>query len=242
MPPTFPRQCWSSFVRTLLAVVAAFLALPASARSQAPTVITPVPMVLDFEPLSTASGCGANTITTYGGLSWAGWGAMNKVECGAAESFGPRNGYWYGATSGIRTGYIQLPEFSDPFGALGAQISIGGTFDLLDAWLTAAWTTSLHVTVSGYNGTTLVGTRSFMLDYTAPLHADFNLFGITSAHFRAFDGVVNYELGGIGNIVVIDDLSVVTYPTVVPEPATLLLVASGLAMIGAATRRRRKSS
>ena len=221
----------------MLAVVAAFIAVPRDARAQ-----PSAPMVLDFEPLSTAAGCDDNTFTSYGGLTWAGWGAMNKIECGAAEVWGPKNGYWNGATSGIRTGYIQLPPFSDPFGALGAQISTAGTFDLLDAWLTAAWTTHLHVTVTGYNGTTLVGTRSFMLDYTAPLHADFNLFGLTSAHFRAFGGVVRYELGGIGNIVVIDDLAVVTHPTVIPEPATIVLLATGFVLIGVTARRRKKSS
>ncbi|MBI2796764.1 MAG: PEP-CTERM sorting domain-containing protein [Gemmatimonadetes bacterium] len=224
----------------LAAVVAAFVALPGTARTQGPSVLTPTPMVLDFEPLSTAAGCDDNDIVGYGGLAWSGFGAMDKVECGAAEVGGPKNGYWFGATSGTNTGYIQLPRFSDPFGALGATISYSDTFDLLDAWLSSAWTTNLRVTVTGFNGTTLVGTRSFMLDYTAPQHAEFNLFGITSARFLAYDGVVRYELGGIGNIMVLDDLSVVKYvPTVVPEPAGVLLVASGLALVGLAARRRR---
>lgn len=242
MPP-HSLACSSRPVgRALIAVVAACLAYPSMSRAQVPAVVPPVPMVLDFEPLSTAAGCGANTFTAYGGLAWTGWGAINREECGAAEVGGPRNGYWYGTTSGRNTGYIQLPLGSDPFSALSAQISISGTFDLLDAWLSAAWTTGLHVTVTGYNGTTTVGTRSFMLDYLAPVHAEFNLFGLTSAHFATWGGVPRWELGGLGNILVMDDLSVVKYPTVIPEPATVLLLASGLLLLGAVRRRRPSSA
>ena len=229
------------FARAVLAAVLPAALSVEAARAQLPTIGAPTPLVLNFEPLTTAAGCDDNTISVYGGLTWTGWGAINSPYCGNLGGGLPLNGFWYGATSGVNVGYIQLPPFSDPFGGLSAEIAFGGgTFDLLDAWLTAAWTTGLDVSVLGYNGATLVGTRNFRLDYTAPTLATFDLHGITSARFSTRGGTPRFELGGLGNILVMDDLSVVRRDAaVVPEPATLLLVASGLVVVAVTVRRRR---
>lgn len=238
---TLDRRSVAQHAAASALLILALLSASVPLQAQLPAVVTPTPVVLNFEPLSTSHGCDDNAFATYGGLAWTGWGAISKAECGSAEVGGPRNGYFHGATSGGNVGYIQLPPFADPFGALHADIAMGGgTFDLLDAWLTAAWTTGLDVTIDGFNGTTLIGTRTFRIDYTAPTHGVFGLMGLTRAHFRTSGGTPHFELGGLGNILVMDDLSVVRYDAVItPEPATLLLVTSGLVAVALARRRRR---
>ena len=227
--------------RSATLALSALAVASATARAQAPAVL-PVPShaVLDFEPLSTASGCGANGFTSYGGLTWTGWGAINRVECGAADVGGAHNGYWNGTRSGQNTGYLQLPRFApDPFQALTGSITNVDGFDLLDAWMTAAWATGLNVHVDAFRGLTLAGSMNFAVGYTGPSHIVFNFIHVTDVTFTASGGTPDYALGGVGSELVIDDANVAIYPhVVVPEPATVGLVTIGLVALGAVARRR----
>ena len=223
----------------LVLATAATLAMlvPAAARSQSPVTLPIVPVVLDFEALSTAAGCGDNTIGSYGGLDWSGWGAMNKLECGGSDPGSVANGYWYGAHSGKNSGYLQLPFAADPSLALSGTIAAPvGRFNLIDGWLTAAWTRRLRVTVTGYRGPTMVGTRTFLVDYDTPLFANFALFNLTAVRFDASGGTNDPTLDGLGNMLVMDDMQLSF--GVVPEPTTLALLAPGL-LLAARMRRRR---
>ncbi len=224
-----------------LAVVAAALALPTSMRAQAALVTAPT--VLDFEAFNglSSQGCGGNTISSYGGLDWSSIGWVSRAECGQVDPpAGPLNGYWFGTTSGTRAGYLQLPTGANAFAAVSGTLSSSGKrFNLLDGWLTAAWTRRLHVTITGYRGPTVVGTRSLTLDYDAPTFVLFGLMDLTSVRFDADGGTPDWNLGGIGNQLVMDDLLVQDAQAVVPEPATLLLMAPGL--LAVALLRRRSS-
>ena len=241
-PDPASNRLMSLHHRALTAVVAlsALAAASAPARAQPIIVHPPTPAILDFEPLSTADGCDKNGFTSYGGLAWTGWGAISKLECGSADIGGPQNGYWYGATSGHKSGYLQLPRFAvDPFQALVGSITNADGFDLLDAWMTAAWNNGLIVHVDAFRGHTLVGMTDFVVDYGGPSHISFNFINITSATFTASGGTPDYNLGGVGSQLVMDDANVAIYPhVVVPEPATIGLVAIGLLALTAVVRRR----
>ncbi len=215
-------------------------ALPSRAlRAQSSLVVGPT--VLDFEAFNSTSsqGCGGNTITRYGGLDWSSIGWVSALECGQAEPpSGPLNGFRFGTRSGTRAGYLQLATGADPFSPLSGTISTpSGRFNLLDGWLTAAWSRSLRVVITGYRGPTMISSQSLTLDYDAPLFVTFGLVDITSVRFDTDGGTPDWNLGGIGNQLVFDDLRVQD-ASVIPEPATLLLVAPGLALVGLLRRRR----
>ena len=229
-------------VGRVLAVAAMLFAVPPVSSAQS-TGLT-VPAVLDFEALSAATGCGDNIFSSYGGLVWSGFGVIPSAECGGDPSLGdPFNGYHYGRTSGRKVGYVIWPTSPDPYSTLLGTIAVpSGHFSLLDGWLTAAWTRRLHVTVAGFRGPTMIGIHSLLLDYDAPVFVNFGFTDVTSVTFAAGGGTVDYNLAGISNNLVLDDLRVAfSDPTnVVPEPATLALFAPGLALIAAVRRRRQR--
>ena len=218
-----------------LAVVGAIACTPLTARAQGPSV-------LDFEGFNglPSQGCGGNSIASYGGLSWSSIGWASRTQCGQADPpDGPFNGYHFGTTSGARAGYLQLATRATPFAAVSGTISSGAHhFNLLDGWLTAAWSRRLRVVVTGYRGPTVVGTQTLLLDYTQPTFVRFALLDLTSVRFDADGGTPDWALGGIGNQLVMDDLRIED-ASVVPEPATLLLVAPGLVAVALVRRRRR---
>jgi hypothetical protein len=224
--------------RSLLLRLSAALALaatPLAAQAQSP-------VLLDFESFNgiPSQGCGGNGISAYGGLNWSSIGWASRAECGQADPpDGPFNGYYVGTTSGTRAGYLQLATGADPFAAVSGTIASSGKhFNLLDGWLTAAWSKRLRVVVTGYRGPTIVGTQTLWLDYTQPTFVRFAMLDLTSVRFDADGGTPDWALGGIGNQVVMDDLRIED-ATAVPEPATLLLVAPGLAAVALVRRRRR---
>lgn len=96
------------------------------------------------------------------------------------------------------------------------------------------------------NGGSTVYSSSFQLGGTNPFGQQ-----ITAAYTGAVDGArINYVFGSGGGFLGVDDITftvpqqdvidVVNQPNAAPEPATILLVASGLGGIGTLIRRRRQ--
>lgn len=119
-----------------------------------------------------------------------------------------------------------------------AQISAGTAFDFYGAYITAAWTNSLNVTLSGYNGTSLLYTQNFTINDDAPIWTDSDFFGITKLTVSSSGGI-DAGTPGAGQHVAWDDIYINEDMATVPEPTTLTLMGLGLA--GIAGWRRRKT-
>lgn len=120
-------------------------------------------------------------------------------------------------------------------GAVSA-ISSNTPFQLVSGYFTATYLDGLQLTVTGYSGGTQVGSSVYSLDSTGPMLINFGFGTIDKVTFAATGGT-NHGWGGSQATFVLDNLKVAA----VPEPETYAMLLSGLALIGAISRRRRLS-
>jgi hypothetical protein len=114
--------------------------------------------------------------------------------------------------------------------------SPGSPFGLTSLWLTPGWNNGLNVAINGWlNG---IVTHSTTVTLTGPSTAQqiaLNWNNIDMVELTPFGGS-NAGVGGSGDHLVLDDIGT----SVTPEPATFVLMGSGLlAFVGVARRRRR---
>jgi len=155
----------------------------------------------------------------YAGFNWSNFWALNGLT-------------YYGNPSGYQTGVVS-PSFIAYNGyAEQASVSSMSTnpFTFNSVYATAAWNTE-NVTFNGWLGGNLLYTDTFGILTSGPVFHTFN-WGLVDRVDMVSDG---------GSQVAIDNLTV-NGATVTPEPATLLLLATGLTGIGALMRRRQKNS
>lgn len=130
---------------------------------------------------------------------------------------------------GYQTGVVSSPNVGfNGFGST-AQMSSATPFTFSSVYATSAFGNSSQ-TFNGYLGSTLMDTWTGALAVSGPQFLTFNWVGIDRLEFV-----------GNGTQVVLDNLTV-NGATVTPEPATLVLLATGLAGIGGIVRRRRQKN
>lgn len=101
-----------------------------------------------------------------------------------------------------------------------------GTFDLNSFWIAGAWG-SQTLTISGYNGASLVGSSNFFVTNQASL---FNANWTDLTHFSIFTGNDHIDLvaGGSGKHWALNDITINEAISSVPVPASALLFAPAL--------------
>lgn len=167
---------------------------------------------IGFEDLSKT-----NTFATlpspYAGLEWINFKFVYQgYEIG---HYGTNHGYHYGTTSGNYAAFGHNPV---------SQIiaTDNRTFDFTSAYLTSAWQTQ-SITFNGYLNDQKRYSLTAEINTTKPLLVNFDWMGIDQL-------IITHT----GNQWVIDDMTIQHKEVVtsVPEPSSLLLTLSGLALIG----------
>ena len=194
----------------------AFMALPAIAQAQ----------LINFDDLS---GCGTPVSNGYQGFNWSNFNVLDGTNRGCT----PVSGYANGVVSSPMVAY-------NAFAAL-ATVSSANPFTFNSVYLTAAWNDGMTVTVNGYDASNnVIDNMSFLLSTAGPTNKVFNWTGVYSVDFVGSGGV-NHGYSGGGTHIVFDNM-VMNNAQVTPEPATLVLLATGLAGIGGIVRRRRQKN
>jgi hypothetical protein len=115
----------------------------------------------------------------------------------------------------------------------------GTAFTFNGAYLTGAWNDGLNITVDGFNNGAKTYTKTVIASAHTPTYFDFDFSNIDTLHFSGIGGL-NAGFSGSGTHFVMDNFTYNEATHATPEPATMLLVGSGIAgLIGA--RRKKKA-
>ncbi len=178
--------------------------------------------VLTFDNLP-ATTYGSPIPNGYGGLGWSNFYYLTT----SIYPYNP-SGYLNGTVSGTNVAYNAYGN--------AAQIISGPTFVFNSAYFTGAWNDGLQVEVQGYLNGNKIASSIFTVNTSGP---SFETFGWTVDHlyFSASGGTFNsnfpYGNGG-GPWFAMDNFN---YTPAVPEPASMVLLGSGLLALGRKLRR-----
>ncbi len=162
--------------------------------------------VIDFEDLYPGYETSNPIPAGYAGFNWS-----SSAYWRTSQYKYPDSGYGYGTI-----GHVSL------FTAVGNSISMSGkTFQLYGAYVTSAWNYYQVFIVEGYLNGDWVYRQQFNTAYTGPYWFEFNHKTVDTVWFIPSTEGDNANLGGRGPHLVIDNL------TLIPEPATLLLLGFG---------------
>jgi PEP-CTERM motif-containing protein len=169
-------------------------------------------ILITFDDVSAASPPGTLLQNGYQGFVWSNFWVLNAVP------FGTSSGYHNGLISNSNVAY-------NAFGNPSGISAIGGNFNLVSAYLTAAYTSNLSVQVQGFRGQSLVYGQTAVVTWTGPSLVMLNFQNIDHVEFDSFGGLDAGIGGSLDNNqqFVMDDLNVEP----VPEPSVILLVGIG---------------
>ena len=165
--------------------------------------------------------------TSFQGFTFSSVDSFNHVASGHFSSAVSHNGTSFLVVSPNETGALVMSNG-------GANFSIS-SFDA-DTFVHLQGATTITVTGTLSGGGTI--SQTFVTDTIGDgpgPNTDFQTFSLVG-----FNDVTAVQFSSAGEAFTIDNLNVATAGAPVPEPATILLMGSGLATLGAYIRRRRR--
>lgn len=91
-------------------------------------------------------------------------------------------------------------------------------FDLLSAYLTAAWRDNLRVEATGYCGNNIMYDTTNTLSATSPTLVTFNYYGVSEVEFITFGGTPHSGYASQHYQLVMDNLLVATHESPILSP------------------------
>lgn len=160
----------------------------------------------------------------YAGFNWNNFYTLNGAW-GASQYSSP--GYMNGTTSG---NCIAFNGFGAP-----STVSSLTPFSFNGGWFTAAFTNGLSLSITAFNGATQLFQSFLTLDTQTPQQLAVLWDNVDRVEFASGTGTP-------GSQFVFDDFRFnnAPIPSVVPEPASLVLLGSGLLGLAAVQYRRRR--
>jgi hypothetical protein len=159
----------------------------------------------------------------YNGLNWLSFRSVDGL-------------HYHVNPSGYQAGVVSPNIVAYNSGGSSASITNAVPFDLISAYLTAAWNDNLQVEVMGYVGDSLTYSNTYTLSATAPTLIDFDYLGVDEVNFNPFGGTKHPGYGGTGEQFVMDNLTLG-----VPEPSSGVLVMLGVTLLLSRCARRQNA-
>ena len=174
---------------------------------------------LTFDDLPTttsgAAGYYSTIPTTYNGYQWlffAVYRGTNTIP----------SGFYQGAVSPKNVAFNNLGQV--------AYITNATSFNLVSAYLTAAWNDNLQLTVEGYLAGQKIYTSNYTLSATSPTLINFNFYGVNKVSFSSAGGTQHPGYQQAGSQFAMDNLTIA--PGSSPPPDTGISGTSSLSKAG----------